>query len=79
MSIYVPRLLELGLTIPDPELRFDRATDTWLYGEPDWQELRTVVTNHGPMSETRLAFRRENWDSSAWVRETVLGIRKAAA
>ena len=78
-SIYVPRLLELGLTLPDPELRHDKATDTWLYGEPDWQELRTVVTNHGPMSEARLAFRRENWDATAWVRETVLGSPAAAA
>ena len=74
LSIYVPRLLELGLTLPDPELRHDEATDTWLYGEPDWQELRTVVTNHGPMSEARLAFRREHWDATAWVRETVLGV-----
>ena len=79
LSIYVPRLLELGLTLPDPELRHDKATNTWLYGEPDWQELRTVVTNHGPMSEARLAFRRENWDATAWVRETVLGVREAAA
>jgi ring-1,2-phenylacetyl-CoA epoxidase subunit PaaA len=75
----VPRLWELGLTLPDPELRRDEATDTWLYGEPDWQELRTVVTNHGPMSETRLAFRREHWDATAWVREAVLGVREAAA
>jgi ring-1,2-phenylacetyl-CoA epoxidase subunit PaaA len=79
LSIYVPRLWELGLTLPDAELRHDDATDTWLYGEPDWQELRTVVTNHGPMSEARLAFRRENWDATAWVRETVLGVREAAA
>ncbi len=79
LSIYVPRLFELGLTLPDPELLHDEATDTWLYGEPDWQELRTVVTNHGPMSEARLAFRRENWDATAWVREAVLGVREAAA
>jgi ring-1,2-phenylacetyl-CoA epoxidase subunit PaaA len=79
LGIYVPRLWELGLTLPDPDLRRDEATDTWLYGEPDWQELRTVVTNHGPMSEARLAFRRENWDATAWVRETVLGVREAAA
>ena len=79
LGIYVPRLLELGLTIPDPVLRHDKDSDTWLYGEPDWQELRTVVTNHGPMSEVRLAFRRENWDATAWVRETVLGVGEAAA
>ena len=58
LTIYVPRIRELGLVIPDPDLRLDEATGTWAYGEPDWAELRTVVTNHGPMSEARLAFRR---------------------
>ena len=65
LSIYVPRIRELGLTLPDPELRLDEATGTWPYTEPDWQELRTVVTNHGPKSEERLEFRRHNCDSNA--------------
>jgi ring-1,2-phenylacetyl-CoA epoxidase subunit PaaA len=79
LSIYVPRLLELGLTIPDPALRHDAAAGEWRYGEPDWAELRTVVTNHGPMSQERLDFRRIEWDATRWVRETVLGAPRAAA
>ena len=79
LTIYVPRLLELGLTIPDPELRFDESAGEWRYTEPDWNELRTVVTNHGPMSQARLAFRRANWDATAWVRDTILGVGEAAA
>ena len=47
-SIYVPRIRELGLTLPDPELRLDEATGEWRYTEPDWAELRAVVTGHGP-------------------------------
>ena len=58
LTIYVPRIRELGLVIPDPELRFDEAAGEWRYTEPDWDELRTVVTGHGPMSEERLEFRR---------------------
>ncbi|HEX5451411.1 MAG TPA: Phenylacetic acid catabolic protein, partial [Candidatus Limnocylindrales bacterium] len=73
LSIYVPRIRELGLRIPDPELRRDEASDTWRYGEPDWSELRTVVTNHGPRSQERLDFRRRNLAATAWVREAVLG------
>src|SRR5256884_2216205 len=57
LSIYVPRVWELGLTLPDPDLRYDEAEAVWRYAEPDWQELRTVVTNHGPDSEARLGFR----------------------
>ena len=79
LSIYVPRIRELGLRIPDPALRLDEAAGEWRYSEPDWQELRTVVTNHGPKSEERLAFRRLNWEETAWVRETVLAAPKAAA
>jgi len=79
LSIYVPRLLELGLVMPDPELRRDEASGEWRYAEPDWNELRTVVTNHGPMSQERLDFRRTEWEQTRWVRETVLGAPRAAA
>ena len=33
-----------------PGLRLDEAAGEWRYTEPDWNELRTVVTNHGPKS-----------------------------
>jgi ring-1,2-phenylacetyl-CoA epoxidase subunit PaaA len=79
LGIYVPRIRELGLTIPDPELRFDEAAGVWRYREPDWDELRAVVTNHGPMSKARLEFRRLNRAETAWVRETILGAPRAAA
>jgi ring-1,2-phenylacetyl-CoA epoxidase subunit PaaA len=79
LSIYVPRVWELGLTLPDPELHLDEAAGEWRYTEPDWQELRTVVTNHGPKSEERLAFRRLNWEDTRWVRDTILASRRAAA
>jgi ring-1,2-phenylacetyl-CoA epoxidase subunit PaaA len=79
LGIYVPRIRELGLTIPDPELRLDETTGTWRYTEPDWDELRSVVTNHGPMSEQRLEFRRLNRAETAWVRETILAMPGAAA
>jgi ring-1,2-phenylacetyl-CoA epoxidase subunit PaaA len=79
LTIYVPRLLELGLTIPDPALRFDAGAGQWQYSEPDWNELRTVVTNHGPKSQERLELRRLNRAETRWVRETVLGAAPAAA
>jgi ring-1,2-phenylacetyl-CoA epoxidase subunit PaaA len=78
LTIYVPRIRELGLVIPDPELRFDEAASEWRYTEPDWEELRTVVTNHGPMSEERLEFRRMARTETAWVRETILAAPQAA-
>jgi ring-1,2-phenylacetyl-CoA epoxidase subunit PaaA len=79
LSIYVPRIRELGLTIPDRELRLDETTGRWSYSEPDWAELRAVVTGHGPMSQERLGFRRLNWEETAWVRDSILTpVRNAA-
>ena len=78
LTIYVPRIRELGLVIPDPELRFDEDAREWRYTEPDWDELRTVVTNHGPMSEERLEFRRLARSETAWVRESILAAPQAA-
>jgi ring-1,2-phenylacetyl-CoA epoxidase subunit PaaA len=69
---YVPQIRELGLTIPDPALRKEDETGTWLYTEPDWEKLRAVVTGHGPASEERLAFRRLSREDVAWVERVVL-------
>ena len=79
LTIYVPRVWELGLTLPDPALRLDDAAGEWRYTEPDWDELRTVVTNHGPRSEARLEFRRVARAETAWVREAILAAPRAAA
>ena len=79
LGIYVPRIRELGLTLPDASLALDPATGTWTYDEPDWNELRTVVTNHGPKSQERLQFRRDNWAATQWVRDAILSAPRAAA
>ena len=36
----VPQAQYLGLTIPDPELRFDEATGHWEHGAIDWDEFQ---------------------------------------
>lgn len=79
LAIYVPRIRELGLSIPDPELRYDEASGAWRYAEPDWAELRAVVTGHGPASAARVGFRQLNWDEQAWVRAAIAGTDRAAA
>jgi ring-1,2-phenylacetyl-CoA epoxidase subunit PaaA len=68
---YVPQVQELGLELPDPKLR-RRDDGVWEYTEPDWEELRFVVTGHGPKTEERLAFRRRFLEQEQWVRDVVL-------
>lgn len=78
LSIYVPRIWELGLTLPDANLRHDDAAGKWVYTEPDWQDLSTVVKGGGPMSKQRLAFRQLHHDDTQWVRDAILAIPRAA-
>jgi ring-1,2-phenylacetyl-CoA epoxidase subunit PaaA len=68
---YVPQIRELGLEVPDPKLR-KRDDGVWEYTEPDWDELRSVVTGHGPKTEERLVFRRRFLDQEQWVRDALL-------
>jgi ring-1,2-phenylacetyl-CoA epoxidase subunit PaaA len=44
----------------------------WTYTEPDWAELKSVVTGHGPRSQERLDFRRRFLEQEQWVRDAVL-------
>src|ERR671914_1616787 len=69
---YVPQIWELGLEVPDPKLRKDEESDRWEFTEPDWDELKYVVTGHGPRSAERLELRRLAREQSAWVRQVVL-------
>ncbi len=68
---YIPRILSLGLTVPDPTLRFDRENNNWIYQQPDWNEFKKVIKNGGPRSEARLNLRRTSYENNAWVREAL--------
>ncbi len=68
---YVPRIFDLGLTIPDPELRYDEEAGIWRYSEPDWAEFINVVRGNGPASALRLRTRRMAHEEGAWVRRAL--------
>ena len=59
------------MTVPDPKLR-KRDDGVWEYTEPDWNELKHVVTGHGPKTAERLELRRRTREENAWVRRAVL-------
>ena len=68
VNLTIPQGQALGLTFPDPDLRYDEATDNWEFGEIDWDEFWSVVKGHGPCNEERLEARRAAHDNGAWVR-----------
>ncbi|NLF65692.1 MAG: 1,2-phenylacetyl-CoA epoxidase subunit A, partial [Chloroflexi bacterium] len=58
----VPELHQLGLTVPDPDLRYDPDTGHWRYGAIDWDEFWRVVKGDGPCNAERMAARRQAHD-----------------
>jgi ring-1,2-phenylacetyl-CoA epoxidase subunit PaaA len=67
----VPDLHTLGLTVPDPDLRYDEASSNWLIGEINWDEFWAVVRGDGPCNKDRLDARRRAHDDGRWVREAL--------
>lgn len=69
LAKYVPRILSLGLVIPDDTLRFDEMEQIWKYKQPDWDEFKKIVNNNGPKSQERLDLRKTAYENGDWVRE----------
>ena len=62
----------LGISLPDPELRWNEARGHWDFGTINWDEFWRVVGGDGPCNRERLATRVRAWDEGAWVREAAL-------
>ena len=65
----VPQGHYLGLTFPDPDLRYNEEAGHWEFGEIDWAEFKQVLAGNGPCNRERLAARRKAHEDGAWVRE----------
>ncbi len=62
----------LGVSLPDPELRWNEERGHHDFGAINWQEFWNVVNGHGPLNRERLAARVQAWEDGAWVREAAL-------
>ncbi|PWJ21917.1 1,2-phenylacetyl-CoA epoxidase subunit PaaA [Jannaschia seohaensis] len=68
----VPQAEYLGLTVPDPDLRWNEETGHYDFTEPDWSEFMEVIAGNGPCNRDRLEARNRAWDEGAWVREGLM-------
>jgi ring-1,2-phenylacetyl-CoA epoxidase subunit PaaA len=68
----VPQAHHLGLTIPDPELKWNEAAGRWDFGTPDWSEFYDVVRGNGPCNRERMRARVAAHEDGAWVREAAV-------
>ena len=75
----VPQAKVLGVTLPDPDLRWNDERQHFDFGRIDWDEFWRVVGGNGPCNRERLADRVQAWDDGAWVREAALAHAAKAA
>jgi len=59
----------LGMTLPDPELKWNKERKHYDFGEINWEEFWNVVKGNGPCNKERLEVRRKAWEEGKWVRE----------
>jgi ring-1,2-phenylacetyl-CoA epoxidase subunit PaaA len=68
----VPQAEMIGLTIPDPNLKWNSATKRYDFGEMNWDEFWQVVKGHGPCNKIRLDARKNAWNNGKWVRDAAM-------
>ncbi len=59
----------LGLSLPDPDLRYDDERGHYDYTAPDFGELMAVIKGDGPCNRQRMAHRQRAYTDGAWVRQ----------
>ena len=71
LDMYVPKIWDLGLVLPDPLLHKNPETNKWEYTEPDWEVFKQVINGNGPLNKERIAVRRTAEERGRWVREAL--------
>ncbi|MCE3013596.1 MAG: 1,2-phenylacetyl-CoA epoxidase subunit A [Proteobacteria bacterium] len=69
VDMMVPQAQHLGLSIPDPRLKWNEEKKGYDFGDVDWNEFWKVVKGQGPCNKQRLEARNKAHDQGAWVRE----------
>ncbi|WP_433228100.1 1,2-phenylacetyl-CoA epoxidase subunit PaaA [Actinomadura formosensis] len=69
VDMTVPQAEALGVTLPDPDLKWNAERGHHDFGEIDWSELKRVISGDGPCNAERIAVRRQAHEDGAWVRE----------
>lgn len=68
----VPQAEILGVSIPDPDLKWNEVRGHYDFGEIDWEEFWNVVKGNGPCNKERLETRKTAWEEGEWVREAAM-------
>jgi ring-1,2-phenylacetyl-CoA epoxidase subunit PaaA len=69
IDMTVPQAEALGLSLPDPELRWNEERGHHDHSPVDFTELFEVIKGNGPCNTDRMAHRVGAHEDGAWVRE----------
>jgi len=69
VDMTVPQAEALGLSLPDPEIRWNDERGHFDFGEIDFTELFEVVKGNGPCNSQRMAHKVAAHENGTWVRE----------
>jgi ring-1,2-phenylacetyl-CoA epoxidase subunit PaaA len=75
----VPQAEYLGLTIPDPNLKWNADKGGYDFSDPDWSEFFDVIKGNGPCNKERLGARVQAWEEGAWFRDALSAHAEKAA
>ena len=79
VDMIVPQAEALGLTLPDPDLKWNEERGHYDFGELDWDEFMSVIKGDGPMNTQRMARRIQAHEEGAWVREAAAAYARRQA
>ncbi|MCE2772319.1 MAG: 1,2-phenylacetyl-CoA epoxidase subunit A [Bacteroidetes bacterium] len=69
----------LGLTIPDPDLKWNAERGHYDFGQIDWEEFNNVIRGNGPCNKQRLNHHVKVHEENVWVREAANAYAKKNA
>jgi ring-1,2-phenylacetyl-CoA epoxidase subunit PaaA len=67
----VPQAEFIGLTVPDPDLKWNEETGHYDFGELDWEHFFQVISGNGPCNRQRLEHHVRAQQEGAWVRDAL--------
>ena len=72
VDVTVEQAKILGLTIPDPDLKWNEERGHYDFGKINWDEFFNVIKGDGPCNKERLDTRKKAWAEGQWVRDAAL-------
>ncbi|MES2774511.1 MAG: 1,2-phenylacetyl-CoA epoxidase subunit PaaA [Bacteroidota bacterium] len=69
VDVCVEQVKLLGMTLPDPDIKWNEERKHYDFGAINWDEFWAVVKGNGPCNKQRLDTRKKAWEEGEWVRE----------